>query len=463
VTLRPRSLAVTAALAGGLFTLVVTVVPSLHFAYRSPSLHIVLETAAGLIALLAAYLMLGRFAEDGRLRDLALTSALAFFGVANLFFSALPAALADAPPGRFSTWAPLAAQLIGTVVYAFAAFAPARRTALRARSACLLAIAHLAVVAAIAGAVTALEPWLPTGIDPALSPEGLGRPYLAGHPVVHGVQAVQLLLFAAAAVGFGRTSRVARDGLVQWLAAGAVLAAFARLNYFLFPSLFSEWVYTGDVLRTAFYLILLVGAAHEIRKYWKQVARSTVLDERRRIARELHDGVAQELAFVLVQSRRLANDQPGLEPIVAAAERALDESRRAMAALTRPLDEPLVAVLADEAEEIAARVGLDLELDLCDGVEVTPAEREALLRVVREAVTSAARYGGATSTRIELSRTGRACLRISDDARDHDLGTDGSFGGSWLRIAGERTRALGGKVRIESVPGVGTEIEVMLP
>jgi signal transduction histidine kinase len=323
----------------------------------------------------------------------------------------------------------------------------------------------LGVLIAVAVAAGTLGEWLPTGIDPRLSPAASGRPLIVGHPTVLGAQCAAVLLFAAAAVGFGRRAARTGDELTAWLAAGATLAAFARVNYFLFPSLYSEWVYTGDVLRLAFYLTILVGAAREIRDYWGSVTAAAVLEERRRIARELHDGLAQELAFIVTESGRLSERKNGeVARIAAAAERALGESRRAIAALTRPLNEPLAALLSQVAGEVAERCGLALEFDLDQRVDVPPAAREALLRIVREAVTNACRHGRASVVRIELSNDHGVRLRVVDNGSGFDparVGVSGAgFGLTSMRQRGE---ALGGSVRIESRPGKGAAVEVRMP
>src|SRR5439155_19931449 len=113
------------------------------------------------------------------------------------------------------------------------------------------------------------------------------------HPVgAHPLLAAQLacmVLFAVAAVGFARRAEQSGDELMKWLAPSAALAAIARANYSLFPSLYTQWVYVGDVPRFAAYLLLLGGAVREIARYQRSMAEVATLDERRRIARELHD------------------------------------------------------------------------------------------------------------------------------------------------------------------------------
>src|SRR5260370_29071572 len=81
---------VTAAISG-VATLGVALLPQLHFAYRQPPLHVALETAASLIALLAGFLVFGRLRREGRLNDLVLACALELLAMLDLFFLTNPA------------------------------------------------------------------------------------------------------------------------------------------------------------------------------------------------------------------------------------------------------------------------------------------------------------------------------------------------------------------------------------
>ena len=148
--------------------------------------------------------------------------------------------------------------------------------------------------------------------------------------------------------------------------------------------------------------------------------------------------------------------------LAAAAERALDESRRAIAALTRPVDEPLEVALVQAAEEVAARVGVQLRIEVGRGAQVSPDEREALIRIVREAITNAGRHGGAENVSVELSNGNGTFLRIMDDGSGFNP-RHTRVGGFGLVSMTERAHALVGELKLSSGAGEGTRIEVRLP
>jgi signal transduction histidine kinase len=464
--LRARSLTmVTAATAAGL-TLVVSVLPFVHFAYRRPSLHLAIDTLAAFVALLTAFLILGRFHQSGALSDVVLICALTLFGFTNLFFSALPAMIFDAPSEGFLTWGPVSGRLIGTVAFMISPFLPETRLRRPGQTAVGLLLASLTVLAVVGILAGIFASRLPTGIPPDLSPEASGRPRIVGNPVVLGLQLATMVFFATASIGFNRHADRSGDELMRWFGAGAALAAFARLNYFLFPSLYSNYLYTGDLLRLGFYLMLLWGAGREISAYWRDLAGIAVLEERRRLARDLHDGLGQELTFIWSQTRRFPerNARRRFELVATSAERAIDESRRAIAALTKPINQALDSAISETAYEIAARLGVTVKTVLEEGVDVSPEIREGLLRIVREAVTNAARHGGAELITVRLSRVGELLMRVDDDGIGFDVSqARRNSKGFGLTSMEERARGLGGTFRIFSQPGAGTQIEVRLP
>lgn len=464
--MRPRWWLTGAVVGAVAFTLIVSVTSLVRFAYRSPELHVAVETAAALISLLAAQLVLGRFRRSLDRKDLLLTCALVLFAGSNLFFSAIPA-IANAGSSTFATWAPALSGALAAAVLAAGAFRSpraVRRPVEAVRRALLLCLVALGVVALF---TVLARGWLPEAIAPDLSPEAASRPRIVGDPAVLGLQLVLMGVFAAAAVGFGRAAELTRDPLILWFAVGATLGAFARLNYFLFPSRYSEFFYTGDVLRLGFFVALFVGGAYEIRAAQRELERAAVQSERRRLAREIHDGMAQDLALIVQQADALGARNGESQPmtdIATAARRALDESRGAIAALVRPTDEPLEQALARVADEAAGRWGTAVTSRAVPGVELAAPAREALLRIVGEAVTNAARHGRAQHVRVELAESPELQVSVADDGVGFDpVAAEQQSGRHGIAGMRERAEQIGGRLEVRSGPGEGTRVIVVLP
>jgi signal transduction histidine kinase len=462
--LRPRSITLLAAVVAGVLTDVVVMVPSLNFAYRSIPLHAMLETTATLIGFFTTVLLWGRFQHRRGLDDLLLFIAVFLLSVTNLLFAAIPAAIWT-DPHPFSTWTTLAASALGALLLAAAAHAPAIRLRDYERAARLGVVFMSLGLIALGTIVGAFVDKLPIGIDPARSPVNIPAP-IAGNVVIAVAQLVIGILFAVAALGFTRRAELKDDVLLCWLGAGAMVAAFARLNYFIFPSLYSEWVYTGDALRLGWHVLLFVGAAREIQLYQRGHAEALVLEERRRIARDLHDGLAQELAFMATTTRDLAGKRTATARVVqlaSAAERALDESRRAISSLTRQrLGESFDLALIQTVEEIGQRLGAQVVIEAEPAAGIPPDRQEQLLRIVREAVTNAARHGGANLVRVEFSNGQGLYLKVQDDGIGFDPTTSKTSGFGLVTMR-ERAARLGGQLFVRSSADGGTEIEVIVP
>jgi len=461
VALRPRSVTLLAAVVAGGLTDLVVVVPSLHFAYRNVALHAMLETAATLISLLTTFLLWGRLRQRRRLDDLLLFLALGVLSCSGLFFAAVPAAL-WARPHPFSTWTTLVGGALGAALLAVAAGVPRRRLRRMWLSTAIAGVSAAVLLVLLAVAVGAVDQSLPIGIDPARSPLN-GRGWILGNGVIVISQLAIGTLFAIAAVGFTRRAEREGDELLLWLGAGAAVAAVARINYFMFPSLYSEWVYTGDAFRLLWHVLLFVGAVREIQKYQRAFVDSRVVEERRRIARELHDGLAQELAFIANTAHELVETsrEVRMRQVASAAQRGLDESRRAIAALTRDGDEPFAVALVQAVEEVGRRLGARVEVAAQESADIEPGQQEQLLRIVREAVTNAARHGNADVVRVRLIDDAPLRLRIEDDGVGFDTAIVDPVGFGLVTMR-ERAAAIGGVLQVSSIRGSGTVVEVAL-
>jgi signal transduction histidine kinase len=456
--LEPRQLtAATAGVALAVTLLVVFVAP-LRFAYRAPGLHLVLETAEGCVALAVAYLVAGRFREHRRWQELLLTLGLGVLAVTNLLLSAVPLALALPQDEELSRWAPLVVRLVGTMLVAAAAVTPASAVVLPGRT------RRVVLAALVTLALLALGGWevggsLPPVVDRAVDLSGRTGVLIAGHPAVVAAQVVSGLLYALAAACFTRcAAEDTTDELFRWLGAGCALAAVARVDYVLFPSLYSDFVHLGDVFRLGFYLCLLIGAAREVRSYW---ARAAVLEDRRRLARDLHDGLTQELSYIYARSQRLEShpdDRRLAREISGAAGRALDEARYAIGALTRPVDQAFGQSLQQAVEDLARRYDIQTVTAIERCAEVTPEQSEAILRITGEALRNAVRHGQARCVSVSLQEDPLE-LVVQDDGLGFDPGQviSRGFGLTSMR---ERAEGAGASYALTSEDGQGTKVRV---
>ena len=440
-------------------TALVASVPSFHLAYRKPALHTALETAACVVALLAAFLVLGRLRRHPRMNELLLALALSLLAVSNIVF-VLPAVVGLGSRDDLA-WDGRIGTIGGALVLAVAALAP-RQVLDRPRRAQWLALTGLlSFVTLTVLLVSVAGQRLPRGTAFGVDARSAAWPNLHQQPALFGMQVATGALFAVAASGFLRGAERRGDEFLAWLAAASVLAAVSRVNYALYPTRFTDWVYTGDGFRLLFYITLLVGSMREISFYWREAAEAAVLEERRRIARDLHDGLAQEIAYIErnLESITGTADDRAVERVRRAIARAQIESQRTIRALAPRAPSDLHVALTETLVEIAERMCVDVELDLAQDVRLSAARSEALMRIAGEALTNAARHSGVTRVGVTLEhRAARALLCVRDAGCGFDPAvTDCGFGLISMR---ERAHAVGGELRIVSALGHGTAVEV---
>jgi signal transduction histidine kinase len=200
-------------------------------------------------------------------------------------------------------------------------------------------------------------------------------------------------------------------------------------------------------------MALVNWAAHE------ELERQATSEERRRVARELHDGLAHELAFIASKARR--TDAPSeMKELSGAADRALDEARRAITVLSLSAPQSLVSALTQTAEDLGSRLGVPVLVDLDEHVEVGADVSEQLLRIVREGLTNAAVHADPHYVTVTLrEKPDGYRLVIADDGRGFDpTNVDPTrFGLVSMR---ERAGSFGGSFSVDSSPGAGTRLEV---
>lgn len=460
-SLSSTSLTALAAGAAVGFTALVTV-GLLNVEYRNSSAHLALETANASIAVLVSYLLYGRLRRRNDQRDLFMSQGLALLAAASLTSTALLMIGQSDLTGKLYVWLPLAARLVGATLLAAGAVSRAsRRVNPRWSRWSLVLPACIFLVLAVLLRAVAGDLTVPTS-STASPPEAVGLS-MPLHSMFSVAQIYLAFCFAVTSLACARAAGGTHDELMRWLAPACAFACFACLNFLLFPSILSEWLYTGDLLRTAFYLLLLVGAAREIRQYWVSHAAGAVMEDRRRLARELHDGVVQELGYIKSEVGPLsAVDGARRTRILGACDRALDEARQAIEVMGSSMPEPLGFALHRAVRQVAERYDIAVELDLDDTVTAASDQRHSLLRIVREAVSNAARHGKADRIHLELSkRGGERQLKISDDGTGFDVAEAGTRrAGFGLTSMRERAENLPGTFGLSSGTGQGTTVTV---
>lgn len=249
-------------------------------------------------------------------------------------------------------------------------------------------------------------------------------------------------------------ARIGGLALVGVSVAGLVLGSLA---------LGTEPTTADRIVPVCVFIILVLLVARGAARAHRLAVDAAVARERRRIARELHDGLAQELVFVVTECSRLASE-PGIGSIAEAAQTALAEARRAMLALRRPAGTPLAAELEQVARRAADRAGLRLELRLDGGIDLPPLARVELSRILHEAIANTARHAKATGVCVELSGGRGVRLTVSDDGVGFDPDHPGAvFPGFGILGMRERVSIIGGELSIVSRPFHGTRVEVLIP
>lgn len=220
---------------------------------------------------------------------------------------------------------------------------------------------------------------------------------------------------------------------------------------------------------------------HRGEQHFRQLARSVWRvqeDERRRLARELHDGIGQHLTALRHRLEALAsaaNYPDELRPVLQTASQlcqtALEETR-SLSRFLRPqiLDDlGLVAALGWLARSMSESSGVKIELDIAEVPSQIDGEVATLVfRVAQESLTNMARHAGAQSAVLRLRlRAGHLQLLMVDDGRGCDaeaalaLASNGQSTG--LASMRERVRLFGGQFQFSSAPGEGTQLRIAVP
>jgi signal transduction histidine kinase len=254
------------------------------------------------------------------------------------------------------------------------------------------------------------------------------------------------------------------DPVASLLAAATMLLAFVSLSYLVTLSLYPGRLGPGEGIRVIAFGLLLAAAATSERRVRARQARSAALAERRRVARDLHDGLAQDLAFIAAHGLRIAEAMGEEHPVVVAARRALAISRNTISELSDPSGATAHESLEAVAQELRDRFDIAIAVDVDLDADLPPHAREHVTRITREAIVNAVRHGGARNVTVSLrNRSTGVALRVVDDGCGVGVEGEAAPEGFGLSSMRERAAALGGRLSIRQARRGGTELEVVLP
>ena len=430
-------------------------------AWGQPRLRATVETTMTLLALAGASLVRDRFIRTRHLRSLLLLGALLTLAITEFVANALPSALLARPASGLTAVLPLG-QLVVAGMFAAVALAPSDTFVTAGkRPALTLAVSSLVAVALAELIGLLLRDKLLAGA----SGHGHGFDRVLLHPVGFLVLLITTGLFVFAGTRLARRGRVEGNRALTLLAAGPILLAAARVYYLATPSVAPEFVTLREALRLVAFAVIFTAAVLGSLELRRTLTQAAAISERRRVAQDLHDGIAQDLALIAAHSGHMSNELGGEHPVVMAATHALAVTRGTISELSYAASGSAEEALEAVADELRHRFGIQIRAEVGADGELSPKARDHLARIAREAIANAVRHGDARRVTLILRQTSAGfSLRVRDDGGGLVDASGASLPeGFGLRSMRQRATALGGSLSVFSASGGGTEVEVTFP
>jgi signal transduction histidine kinase len=220
---------------------------------------------------------------------------------------------------------------------------------------------------------------------------------------------------------------------------------------------------------------MLAGAMENARLY-RRAQEAAVLEERSRLARDLHDSISQQLFSMTLtaqaaraqQAKNPARSAAQLERLQETAAAALAEMRALIFQLRPPglSEQGLVAALHQHVTALGRREGLTVELVVNGEERYARGAEQALYRIVQESLNNVVKHAGACDVKITLDlQPDQLRLHVVDDGKGFDLNAEHLLGSRHLGLTSMRERAaeIGGVLELHSQLGAGTEVIVVVP
>jgi NarL family two-component system sensor histidine kinase YdfH len=324
-------------------------------------------------------------------------------------------------------------------------------------------------------------------------------PYLIGQGVLSFVLTV---VGQNISLGIGLYMMMIGEALgvlgINWrgLLAMAFYLALSAINFVLLlsPAQIMAWVL--PIIPTAVFVILFVwmfqrqneareaaqalareldAANRQLTDYAAEVEDLTLINERQRMARELHDTLSQGLAGLILQLEAVDShlSRGRADKAQSIVQQAMDRARTTLAEARRVIDDlrasdrdpiDLATAIQAEVDRFSAATGLPCEVDVTLPLEVPTAISDNVLRMISEALTNVARHASASHVQLQLRSIDQLIeLTVRDNGCGFDPAAIDQMGHYGLIGLQERARALGGTLSIDSQSGRGTTLRIILP
>lgn len=271
---------------------------------------------------------------------------------------------------------------------------------------------------------------------------------------------------ALSAVNFGLA--------LGWAQLPSLIAYIAPMTFFIlvYALMFQRQAKARQ--QTLSLLADLEAAHRQLAEYAVQVESLTISHERERMARELHDTLAQGLAGLILQleavDTHLSRNQ--VERAQTITEQAMSRARATLADARRAIDDlrdtnsviDVEAAVRAEAERFTSATGIACELDLEITTHIPESVAEHVLKIVSEGLTNIARHARAENVTLQIdAHNGSLDMKIQDDGSGFAMGEQVKSGHYGLVGMRERARLVGGTLDVLSHPGEGTTLKLWFP
>jgi signal transduction histidine kinase len=453
-----------------------------HYVFHQ-SIFVPLHTAMHVFSLVVAWLVfaIGWSTQDPQRRGSVTVLACGFLGVAlidfghALSYAGMPDFVTPASAEKSINFS-LVSRLLAAVALLAIAFVPSKPLP-NALSRYVLLAATLGLVALVYWVILFHPDVLPATFVP-----GIGQTALKV-----GAEHLLVLLHVAAAIGFYRQLNDAQASNAAFLLAASVVMALSQALIALYSHPYDIHNFLSHVYRVVGYVLIYRGIfLSEMREPYRMAERlqnelrelsarmqQDIEQERKRISQALHDEMGQNLTALQLDAswiRRHCTDAPEVLAVVDRMQESISHSASSMRRIVadmrpRVLDDlGICAAINGLVEDVSARTGMAVEFVAAGPLDdMADAAKTALYRMLQECLTNVSRHAQANKVEIALVADGqRVEMTVADDGRG--FATDAprkrdSFGLFGLH---ERAAQLGGSVKLDSAPGAGTRITVLL-